>query len=164
MYTCSNKMSMLKTADYPDSTSVANPLSQPVVLSHSQLELGNMKVFPQLFPSIQCYSWKHSLVILFESPLAAETLIWNIASCTPRKSKSFTGPPVTQEPGGQHGRNCQPESPKWRNEIRFPWRGGLLECNENKPHPSSPAHTHTHPRGFCKATGTEIISFESIKH
>lgn len=27
-----------------------------------------------------------------------------------------------------------------------------------------PLHTHTHPRGFCKATGTEIISFESIKH
>lgn len=112
LYTCSNKMSMLKTADYPDNASVTNPVSQPVVLSHSQLELGNMKVFPQLFPPIQCYSWKHSLVTLSESPLAAEMLIWNTASCTPWNSKSFTGPPVTQEPGGQHGRNHQQEGPK----------------------------------------------------
>lgn len=105
-------MSMVKTADYPDNAPVANPISQPVVLSHSQLELGNMKVFPQLFTPIQYYSWKHSLVLLFESPLAVETPIWNIASCTPWNSKSFTGPPVTQEPGGQHGTKHQQESPR----------------------------------------------------
>lgn len=99
--------------------------------------------FSQLFTPVQCYSCKHSLVILFEFPLAAETLMWNIAPCTPQNSKSFMGPPVTQEPGEQHGRNHQQESPKWRNEIRFPWRGGLLECDEKKPHPSSPVRTHT---------------------
>lgn len=44
------------------------------------------------------------MVILTEPPLAAETLIWNIACCTPWNSKRFPGPSVTQEPGGQHGR------------------------------------------------------------
>jgi len=103
---------MVKTADYPDNASVTNPISQPVVLSHSQLELGNMNVFPQLFTPIQRYSWKYSLVLLFESPLAAETLIWNAASCIPWNSKSFAGAPVTQEPGQRHGRNHQQESTK----------------------------------------------------
>lgn len=111
LYTCSNKMSMLNTTDYPDNASVTNPIPQPVVLSHSQWELGSMKVFPQLFPPALCYSWEHSMVILSESPFAAETLIWNIASCTPWNSKCFPGPPVTQEPGGEHGRNRQQESP-----------------------------------------------------
>lgn len=105
---------------------------------------GEYERFPIVIPPTQCYSWKHSLVILFESPLAAETLIWTTASCTPWNSTYFTGSPVTQEPGGQHGRNHQQESPKWRNEIHFPRRGGLLECNESESHPSSSVLTHTH--------------------
>lgn len=153
---------MLRTSDYLDTTSVTDPISEPAELPHSQLELGKMKVFPQLFLLLQatpgstlwsCYlnpylqqkHWSGTLH-LFGTANLLQALLW------PRGQKD------------SNGRNHQKDSLKWINEIHFPPREGLLECNENKPHPSSPVHTHTHPRGFCKATGTEIILFESIKH
>lgn len=98
--------------------------------------------FSQLFTPVQCYSCKHSLVILFEFPLAAETLMWNIAPCTPQNSKSFMGPPVTQEPGEQHGRNHQQESPN--EEMKYVSLGEEAYWSVTKKSPIPPplcAHT-----------------------
>jgi len=89
---------MLKTDDYLDTTSVSNPISAwgaASLLARAE-EDGS---FPTVIPPTPGYSWKHTLVLLFESLFAAETLIWNTAPLW--NSKSFTGPPVTKGPEGQ---------------------------------------------------------------
>lgn len=114
------------------------PISQPEVLSHSQLELENRKVFP---PSPVLFLEAQSGPIIWIPTCSRNT---DLQHCIlyPLKQQIFYGFSCDPGAGGQHGTNHQQESPKWRNEIHFPWRGGLLEWKENKPHPP-PLHAHT---------------------